>query len=353
MKVIKNVRLYGSLTDITVDNGKIVGIGLTDEPGTDFGGNKIYPGLIDIHSHGCIGYDTMEGNIDKMADWELSQGVTTWYPTTMTMSREDVARATSAPIDFGHGANIPGFHLEGPFINVKYKGAQNEKYIIPPSMDFVNDCKNVALITLAPEVEGAIDFIKECPYVVAIGHTDTDYDTAVRAFEAGAKCLTHTYNAMPGIHHRKPGPIGAGSDCEGVYAQLICDGTHVHPSAVRMLIKMYGTDRICFISDSLNATGLAEGRYMFGGQEILVKNGVARVGDENGPIAGAITSLFGCVKCAIKFGIPEEDAVKMASLNPAKLMGLNKGVIAEGYDADFIIVDDEFNLVKAIARGEF
>ena len=236
MKIIKNVNLYGKITDIGVENGKIAKIGSLSGEGEDFGGARIFPGLIDVHSHGAINFDTMDAKLDEMADWELSRGVTTWYPTTMTMSREDIIAATSVNINLGHGANIPGFHMEGPFINAKYKGAQHEGYIIPPSMELFNACKNIKKVTVAPEVAGAMEFIKECPAVVSVGHTDADYDTCIEAFKCGAKSITHTYNVMPGIHHRAPGPIGAAADTEGVYCELICDGFHVHPSAVRMLM---------------------------------------------------------------------------------------------------------------------
>ena len=350
MKVIKNVLLYGTLTDIAVENGKIAKIGKCEEDGIDFGGAKIYPGLIDTHSHGCIGFDTMEGNLDEMADFQLANGVTTWYPTTMTMSENEIIAATHREINLGHGANIPGFHMEGPFINKKFKGAQNEAYILPPSMELFSKCKNVKTVTIAPESEGSEEFIKNCPAVVSIGHTDADYDTAKKAFERGAKKLTHTYNVMPPIHHRAPGPIGAGSDSDGVYAELICDGKHVHSSAVKMLIKIFGEDRIILISDSMRATGLGDGEYSFGGQKVIVKNSTALT--EGGNLAGSTSTLFDCVRVAISFGISEESAVKMASENPAKLMGLNKGKIEVGYDADFIIVDDSFNLIKAIVRGE-
>ena len=351
MKVLKNVNLYGTLTDITVENGKITAIGKSEMDGVDFGGNKIYPGLIDIHIHGCIGYDTMEGGLEEMSDWLLSKGTTTWYPTTMSMSAEDIISATGRNIDFGHGANIPGFHMEGPFINKKCKGAMNEKYIIPPSKELFDKCKNVKRITVAPEIEGSFEFIKDCPAEVSLGHMEADYGTVTAAFEAGAKSLTHTYNAMPGIHHRAPGPIGAGFDNKKIFAELISDGKHIHPSAVRMLIKMYGTDRVVLISDSMRATGLGDGEYEFGGQTMIVKDATALTQD--GHLAGSTATLFDCVKCAIEFGIPELEAVKMATENPARLMNLNKGKIEIGYDADFIIVDNEFNLVTAIARGEF
>lgn len=351
MKLIKNVRLYGELCDIAVENGKISGIGKFEGEGIDFDGMRIFPGLIDTHSHGCIGYDAMEGNLEQMADYELANGVTTWYPTTMTMSAETIIEATNRPIDFGHGANIPGFHMEGPFINKKYKGAQNEAYIIPPSMDLFSKCKNIKTVSIAPEIDGSLEFIKDCPAVVSLGHTDADYETAMAAFRAGARKLTHTYNCMPGIHHRAPGPILAGAESDGVYAELICDGRHIHKAAVKALIRIYGTDRVILISDSIRATGLGDGDYIFGGLPIRVRDGMALTEDNH--LSGSTSTLFDCVKVAISFGIPAEDAVKMASENPARLMGLNKGKIAVGYDADFIIVDDDFNLVKAIARGEF
>lgn len=355
MKFIKNVLLYGECVDLGVEDGKIAFIGKTSAPGEDFTGCRVYPGLIDIHSHGVLGFDTMEGHLAEMADFELAHGITTWYPTTMTMSYDDIVAATAAKTDLGHGATIPGFHLEGPFINEKYKGAQNAEFITPPDISLLDRTPKAKIVTIAPELPGAVDFIREATargIRVAVGHTDTDYDTAKAAFAAGATGLTHTYNAMPGIHHRAPGPIPAGAECEGIYAQLICDGLHVHPAAVRLLVTLFGKDRVVLISDSMRATGLSDGVYPFGGQPIHVRGGVAMT--EDGHIAGSTTDLFTCVRRAISFGIPEEDAVRMASENPARHMGLDtKGRIAVGYDADLILVRDDFVLVRAIARGEF
>ena len=350
-KIIKNVTLYGELTDITVVDGRIAAIGKTEEEGVDFSGCKIYPGLIDTHSHGCIGKDTMDADLGEMARYYLKKGTTTWYPTTMTMGRDDMIRACHAKTEFEGGANIPGFHLEGPFINSSYKGAQNEKYVILPDLDLLNEAGRVKKITLAPEVEGAIEFIKKCPAIVSIGHSDADYDTAKAAFRAGAKCLTHTFNRMLPMLHREPGPSPAGME-EGAYAELISDGVHVHPAMVRLLIKLYGTDRVVLISDSVPPAGLSDGNYELGGLAITVTDGKAYT--QGGNLAGSTTCLFECVKRAISFGVPEYDAVKMATETPAAHMGLDtKGKIEVGYDADFIIVDGDFNLVCAIARGEF
>ena len=353
MKYLKNVSLYGEITDIGIENGKIAFIGKTEEQGQDFSGLRAYPGLIDIHSHGCIGYDLMdeEDNLGEMADFELSQGITTWYPTTTTNSRDEIIAACKKNINIGHGANILGFHLEGPFINAKHKGAQNENNIIKPDMSLFNACDNAKLITLAPEIEGAMEFIENCPAVTVLGHSDATYEVAKEAYERGVRSITHTFNAMAGIHHREPGAIGAGSDDGRVYAQLISDGKHVHPSAVRMLVKLFGEDRIVLISDSMQAAGKSDGEYILGGLHVTVTNGYAYTDD--GHLAGSTSTLSDCVRCAVSFGIPEPVAVKMASENPARLMGLNKGKIEVGYDADIVLVKDDFRVVKAIVRGEF
>ncbi len=353
MQYIKNVDLFGELTDIGFENGKITHIGKCGKTGRDFGGAKIFPGLIDIHSHGAIGIDTMYADFEKLARFYLENGTTTWYPTTMTMPFGDIMRSTRAKTVFEGGANIPGFHLEGPFINVKYKGAQNPAYVHELDFSLVEACPTAKLITIAPELEGAEEFIKKAKdagVVVCLGHTDADYDTAMKAFAAGADCLTHTYNVMPGIHHRNPGPIAAGADA-GAYAQLISDGKHVHPSAVRLLVKLYGPDRIVLISDSVEAAKMPDGEYKLGGLDVVVNEGTVRT--REGALAGSSSTLLDCVRCAISFGIPEADAFKMASETPARLMGLNKGKIEVGYDADFIITDENYNLITAAAMGNF
>ena len=347
--IIKNVRLHGALTDITVSDGKIISTDKCCEDGIDMGGLKVYPGLIDIHSHGAVGVDTMDCNLEAVAKYELMHGITTYYPTTLTVSEEEIIAATEQKTDFPGGANIPGFHIEGPFINVKRKGAQNEKYIIPPSLEVFNKFKKAKLITVAPEVAGAMDFIKGCDAVVCLGHSEADYDTAMAAFENGASCITHTFNAMKGIHHREPAIIEAGSDSRA-YAQIISDGFHLHPACVRLAVKIFGKDRVVFISDSMLGTSASDGLYMFGGIPTTVTDGKAYT--DYGAISGSTTNLFDCVKHAISFGIDEEDAVKMASENPARLMKLNKGVVAAGYDADLIFVDDNFELQRVMVRGE-
>ena len=351
MKYLKNARLNGIVTDIGIEDGKFAFIGNTDCAGYDCNGMKIYPGLIDIHSHGCIGFDTMdeEDHLKEMSEYQLKNGTTTWYPTTMTMAREDIVRATSRDINFDTGATVPGFHMEGPFINPKYKGAMNENYIFRPDLTLLEECSNIKMVTIAPELPGSKAFIENCRAVISLGHTDTDYDTAMGAFRTGAKCLTHAFNAMPGIHHRAPGPLAAAMDSENAFVQIIADGKHIHPSVIRLYVRAMGEDRVILISDCMCATGLSDGEYMFGGQKIVVKNSTAYT--ETGNLAGSTVTLFECVKTAISMGISEESAVKMATENPAKLMGLNKGKIEIGYDADFILVDDDFNLIKVSKQG--
>ena len=355
MLILKNVMLRGEITDIVIDGSLISSIGRTDESGIDCTGLSVYPGLIDTHSHGVLGLDASDGTCDleAMALYELDHGITTWYPSTVTISIDELESLTNRDLAKIKGANIPGFHMEGPFINEALKGAQNGEYCIHASMDLFDRCNKNGLvkkITVAPETDGALDFIEKCPAVVSLGHMTADYDTCTEAFKRGATCLTHTYNCMPGIHHRKPGPIGAGSDFPGVYAELIADGIHIHPSAIRMLVKIFGEDRIVLISDSVRPTGLGDGEYELGGIMTTVKDGVARTPEGN--LAGSTANLFDCVKKMIEFGYSPETAVKMASDNPARLMGLNKGKVVPGYDADLILVDGSFNLKFTVLGGE-
>ncbi len=351
MKVIyKNCNVYGKNTDIEVTDGKITALGTLDADGVDLGGLKVYPGLVDIHIHGCVGHDTMDGvYLNEMSAFLAKDGITSWYPTTMTMPFEDLKRVTDFDISKVKGANVLGFHLEGPYIASKYKGAQNEDYIAKPDIDEFNKYNNVKLITIAPEAEGAMEFIKNCNAVVCLGHTDANYDTAIEAIENGANCLTHTFNAMPPLHHREPAVIGAAIE-KNIYVQLICDGLHIHKSVVTALYRIFGADRVVLISDSLAPNGMPDGEYELGGQTAYVVNGVARI--KSGALCGSTTTLMGCVRKAIEFGIPEYDAFKMASETPCELMGINKGKIEIGYDADFVVVDNSLNVVKTIIGGE-
>lgn len=347
--ILKNCRVNGEITDIEINDGKISSVGKTEFSGHDLCGKEVFPGLFDIHCHGAVGYDTMDGyGLDKISDFLLSNGVTSWFPTTMTMSFDDIKKATSVPYP-KTGAKVLGFHMEGPYICEKYKGAQNADFIKSPDFAEFSQFENIKTVTIAPELAGSIDFIKKCGAVVSLGHTDCDYDTAISAIDSGAKCLTHTFNAMPPIHHRAPGPIAAAAD-KSIYVQVICDGIHIHPSIIRMLYKLFGRERMVLISDAMRATGLKDGDYSFGGQKIFVRKGVART--ESGALAGSTSTLMDCVKKAIEFGIPKEDAFFMATATPSRLMKVNKGHIAPGYDADLIALDDNLKLCSVILNGE-
>lgn len=348
--IYKNALINGELTDIEACDGKIKSVAKADSSGVDLGGKTVYPGLVDTHTHGCVGYDTMDGNgLCEMSRYLAKNGVTSWLPTTMTVSMKKIKSVVNAELPKNCGAEIMGFHMEGPYISPKRKGAQNEKYIKAPDINEFNELKNIKKVTIAPELRGSTEFIEKCDMVVSLGHTDADYKCASDAFKAGAKCLTHTFNAMPTLHHRDPGPIGAAVDNDA-YIEVICDGVHIHKSVITMLYRTFGADRMILISDSMRATGLSDGEYEFGGQLITVKDSVART--EDGTIAGSTTNLMGCVKKAIEFGIPAHDAFKMASETPAKLLNVKKGRLLPGYDADFIVVDDDLNVITTVVGGE-
>ena len=343
--IFKNAFINGEIKDIKTENGKITEIGKISGEGEDLEGKTLIAGLIDIHTHGAKGVDTMDGeNIEKISEYLGKNGVTSYLPTTMTVDMKDIKKVTDK-IPETAGARILGYHLEGPYISKERKGAQNEKYIKAPDLEEFKALKNIKMVTLAPELPGSMEFIKKCGAAVSIGHTSCDYETAAEAIKAGAACLTHTFNAMPPLNHRNPGPIGAAID-ENIYVQVICDGLHLHKSVVKMLYKTFGADRMILISDSMRATGLSDGEYEFGGQPIDVIDGVART--KGGALAGSTTNLLGCVKKAIEFGIPKEDAFKMASETPAKLLGLKKGKIEVGYDAEFAVLDDDMNVIDII-----
>lgn len=348
---VKNARVNGNLCNIVVKNGIFADFPKTVEHfDIDASGKVVIPGLIDVHTHGCIGLDTMDGNFEPMCRFYADHGITSWLPTTMTMGYDDLKRVTEAKTDF-EGAQILGFHFEGPYISPKYKGAQNAEYIKNPSIIEFSQFKRVKMVTVAPELSGCFDFIKEVSKstVVSIGHTACTYDEACEAIACGANCLTHTYNAMPPLHHRNPGPIGAAAE-KPIYAQLICDGFHVHKSVVLATYKLFGKEKVVIISDSIRPAGLPDGKYESGGLEVFLKDGAARLAD--GTIAGSTATLYDCVLKAFEFGIPFDDAVYMATAAPADMLKLNKGRITKSYDADFLILNDDLTINRTVIGGK-
>ena len=348
--VYKNLNIRGRLTDIGVKDGKIAKIGKISAKGIDMEGLETRAGLVDIHTHGMGGIDTMDGDLEALVKLYASEGTTTVCPTTMTASREDVAKILSTPFP-KCGAKIAGFHAEGPYISEKKAGAQNREHIRKPDKEELSKFGSVSLVTVAPEVEGAIEYIESESKnaVICVGHTGADYDTVCRAADAGANCVTHLYNTMPPLHHREPSVLGAAAD-KDMFVQVISDGIHIHPSVVRLTYKLFTSERMVLISDSMRATRLPDGEYDLGGQLMKVENSVARTPD--GALAGSTSTLFDCVKCAISFGIEPDEAYKMASETPAKLLGLNCGKIEVGYDCDLILINKDGSLAKVIIDGK-
>ena len=345
--------------DIFVEDHKIVATEaeVSDKTVVDASGYKLIPGLVDVHSHGACGHDFCDCDAEGVKEilrFEKAHGITSYCPTSMTLSKEmlvDIFATAKEADGIADGARVIGINMEGPFIAPEKKGAQNGAYIQAPSAETFRACQQasgglIKLVTLAPEMEGSEEFIKELKDEVhiSVGHTTADYDTAKAAFEAGADHVTHLYNAMPPLNHRAPGVIGAAADNEHVYAELISDGLHIHGSAVRAAFRMFGPERIVLISDSMMACGMENGEYELGGQKVFMKDRKATLAD--GTIAGSATCLYDCMKIAMSFDIPEADAIFAATRNPAKSIGVydRVGSISVGKEADMLLVDDEYHL---------
>ncbi len=332
---------------------------------TDLDGLYVLPGLVDIHTHGNSGHDFSDGSeagLHEMGRYLASHGITSFAPTSMTLPYEILEAAFRTAADYsrnhaGNEARIAGIHMEGPYFSEKKKGAQNSAYLkLPDAEGFLalqEKCGHlVRIVDVAPELEGAEDFVRKISRYccVSVAHTDASYEEAYKAFAAGASHVTHLFNAMPPIHHRKPGVIGAASEKENVAAELICDGLHVHPSVVRMAFRLF-PGRICLISDALRCCGMPDGEYELGGQTVTLKNGEARIADGN--LAGAVSNLYDDMVNAIRFGIPEAEAILAATLNPAREVGADTetGSLVSGKKADFIICDEEWNLKQVYIDG--
>ena len=351
----------------SVENGCFSNVfsGDSNEDGVDLCGAHVIPGLIDIHIHGAVGADFSDGNqegLDRMAAFLAKSGVTSFLPTSMTLPYETLSAAFQTaknridePLD--GCARVLGIHMEGPYFSEKKRGAQNAAYLKKPDPDgfraLYNGCGgSVRIVDVAPELEGAAAFTKEISSFckVSVAHTDSAYEDASAVFAAGADHLTHLFNAMPPIHHRKPGVIGAASEREDIVAELICDGQHIHPSIVRLAFRLF-PGRICLISDALRCCGMPDGAYELGGQTVYLKDNVARL--EDGTIAGAASHLFRDLRNAVAFGIPLKDAINAATLIPAKEAGYGDslGSIEKGKHADFVICDPELQLQQVFIGG--
>lgn len=357
--------------DLEIEGGRIRQVGeklswSQNDLVVDCQGYTIVPGFVDVHIHGCAGADTCDGkreSIDAMAEFLLTKGVTSFCPTTMTVDREEIEAAllaAKACVDRpGPGARVVGVNMEGPFIAAARKGAQKEEAILPPDPELFRHFQElsggiVRLVDIAPEQPGGLAFIREAKDLcaVSIAHTTANYDQAKESFDTGITHATHLFNAMSGLHHRDPGVVGAVFDDSRVYAELICDGFHIHPAALRTAFQVLG-DRALVISDSMRANGMPEGEpFDLGGQMVTVREGKATLAD--GTIAGSVSNLHQEVKNLVRFGIPLEQAVKAASLIPARSIGLEEeiGSIAPGKRADLVVLDENLDIVAVYHENQ-
>ena len=335
-----------------------------DEEVIDADGLYVIPGFVDIHFHGCVGYDFCDGTkeaFDAITKYQAENGVTSISPATMTLSREELTKIFTEAGKYQNveGSVIRGITMEGPFVSRAKKGAQNGDYLHKPDVDFYKEmqslCGNlIKQVAVAPEEDEDFAFIKEISQetVISVAHTMADYDTAKKAFECGATHVTHLFNAMLPFVHRDPAVVGAAFDDKDVFVELICDGIHIHPSMVRAMFQLFGPERICMISDSMMATGMPNGEYSLGGQAVNVVGKKATLAD--GTIAGSASNLYDCFKTAVlEMEIPLESAVVASTITPAKSLGLDKdcGSITVGKVADFVLLDEKLSILHVIKDG--
>jgi len=339
---------------------KEIGEGVTGGD-IDADGAYILPGLIDIHTHGAAGADVSDGNPEglvRLSEYYASEGITSWCPTTMTVSADEMIRAVRNVRGHAHdgGAKVAGINLEGPFISKEKRGAQNAKNVIPPDFELFNRINAesgglVRLITVAPEQDGALAFIEKASRIcaVSVGHTAADYDSALAAFKAGASHVTHLFNAMPPMLHRNPSVIGAAFD-SGATVELIADLIHVHPAAIRLTFAAFG-DRVALVSDSLRCAGMPDGIYELGGQSVTVSGGRATLTGSD-TIAGSSISLLDALRNCVSIGIPLERAVYAATAAPARAINArDTGSLEAGKCADVIILDRDLSLKAVYIDG--
>lgn len=380
--IIDNVKVYTEEKTfvkggIMLDGDKIQRV-YAEEEKPQFGEKEVLdgegayaiPGLIDLHFHGCKGDDFCDGNekaIERIAQYEASIGVTAIAPATMTLPVEELKQILSVAAKYKKNGTSPkaadlvGINMEGPFISKVKKGAQDERNIIPCNVEIAEQFLEasdglVKFIGIAPEDnKDYLEFIEEMKGKVniSLAHTNADYDTAKKAFDAGANHAVHLYNAMPAFTHRAPGVVGAVYDGKHVMAEIICDGIHIHPSMVRATFEMMGADRMILISDSMRATGMPDGQYTLGGLDVKVVGKRATLVSD-GAIAGSATNLADCMRTVVKeMQIPLETAIACATINPAKSLGIDDqyGSIKAGKKADIVLLKDNLDLQAVVKDG--
>lgn len=334
----------------------------------DYSGKQIAPGLVDTHIHGFKGHDVMDNSVEGLeiiAQGILQGGVTSFLPTTLTASTEEldaVCQTIGEHAEQIKGANVRGIFLEGPFFNEKYKGAQNPKYMSDPSIEKLAKWQSLAQgkvkkIAIAPEREGSLEFIDYATKQdirTAIAHTDATYEQCKAAVEHGANIFIHTFNGMRGLHHREPGVVGAAISLKDAFAELICDGHHVHPVSAGIVMDAHGREKTIFVTDCMRGGGMGDGDSKLGEFDVTIKDGTARLKSDNS-LAGSVLELITAVQNVVKWGIATpEEAIHMASLAPAQSVGIDDvcGQIKETYAADFLVLDDALQLEKTYLSGE-
>ena len=363
-KRIENSSVYiehGRITEILPEQGGIPG----DWQVIDAEGAYVVPGFIDLHFHGAMGKDTMDAaqsSLCLMSEYCATHGVTSFYPTTWSASQEDIWAAILAVKEYKDeviGARIMGVHIEGPYVNNEYRGAQLPEMIRNPKRaEYLPwfDSGVVKILTCAPEIEGARELIAEAKTSgvrVSIGHSGANYELVNEAAAWGATQATHIFNGMQGLHHRDPGTVGGVLDNNAILAQVICDGVHLHPAVVRMIRAVKTSARIALITDSVRGAGLADGEYEHKRQVFSVREGVARTPE--GSLSGSTLTLSAAMRNYIEFtGSPLEEALSTITAVPALEMGLaaKKGRVALGYDADLVLLDHHLEVMKTMINGE-
>ncbi|MFC8687098.1 N-acetylglucosamine-6-phosphate deacetylase [Brevibacillus porteri] len=360
---------------VVVENGTITYAGKADEYGKALPDHVvtveegwICPGFVDMHMHGIDGYDTMDGTPESLQAISTAlarHGVTSFLATTMTAPYDQLEQVLVNIAQNSReglpGAQALGIHLEGPWINPRYKGAQKEENIAIPKLDAVQKLYGLSeglikVVTIAPEQPEALEaiaWLKEHDVIVSAGHTGATFAQATEAVDAGVRHFTHCFNAMTGLHHREPGVVGAAMYHEQLSTELIADGIHVHPAVMKILYRVKTAERLALVSDSMRAAAMGEGTYDLGGQEVHVHDNQAKLAD--GTLAGSILTLNRAVGNMVTLsGVSLPDAVEMASLTPASILGFGdrKGRLAAGYDADIIVLNEQFDVTMTFVAGK-